>query len=418
MPEHLALPRRIGTLDAVLLGLGAMLGAGVFTALAPATAAAGRWLVLALALAAVVATCNAFSSAGLAAAYPESGGSYVYATALLGRWPGRVAGVAFLTGKTCSAAAAAGTLGVYLVPRHAPLVAVLAVCAVTAVNVVGVRWTVGTTRVLVGTVLTVLAAVVAVGLLSPASPPPAAATAGAGPFGLLTAAGVLFFAFAGYARIATLGEEVRDPARTLRLAIPLALAIILVVYLLIAFAALRMLGPAGLATSTAPLADVVARSPAAVLTPMVRAGAAVAMVSVLLTVLVGISRTALAMARRADLPRSLARIGRRGTPWRADLAVGTITAVIAVLAGPVAAITLSACSVLVYYAITNAAALRLRATAWRWPGWTAWLGLVGCTVLAVSLPPRQVLITVTALAAGTVLIGLIGWRAHRYGATS
>lgn len=418
MTERAALPRRIGVPDAVLLGLGAMLGAGVFVALAPATAAAGGWLPLALALAATVAACNAFSSADLAAAHPESGGSYVYATARLGRWPGRLAGVAFLTGKTCSAAAAAGTLGAYLLPGHARPVAVLTVLALTAVNAAGVRWTVTATRVLVTAVLAVLTTVVVVGLLAPGAPPPTPPlqSGQVGPLDVLAAAGILFFAFAGYARIATLGEEVRDPEHTLRRAIPLALAIALAVYLLTALAALHALGASGLAASTAPLADVVARSPAGWLTPAVRAGAAVAMVAVLLTVLAGVSRTTLAMARRADLPPALARVGRRDTPWRADLAGGAVAAVIAILAGPVAAITLSACSVLVYYAVTNAAALRLSGSGLppgnrRWPGWTAWLGLLGCLVLAVSLPPARVITTVAVLVAGTALTG---WHAHRY----
>jgi APA family basic amino acid/polyamine antiporter len=406
LSRHSALGRSIGVVDAVLLGLGAMLGAGVFTALAPAAAAAGPWLPLALTLAAAVATCNAFSAADLATAHPESGGTYVYATARLGRWPGRVAGVAFVAGKTCSAAAAAGALGGYLLPRHAAAVAVLTVAVVTAVNVAGVRWTVTANRVLVAAVLAVLAFVIAAGLASPAPPPAEVAAAPAGgAYGVLTAAGLLFFAFAGYARIATLGEEVRNPGRTLRLAIPLALGVALAVYLLTALAALHALGPAGLSGSTAPLADVVAASPAARLTPMVRAGAAVAMVSVLLTVLVAISRTVLAMARRADLPRSLAAIGGRGTPWRADLAGGTVAAVVAVLAGPVAAIALSACCVLVYYAITNAAALRLPSAGRRWPRWTAYLGVAGCAVLAVSLPWQRVLTTAAVLVAGTALTG-------------
>jgi len=419
MPGQASLDRRIGVADAVLLGMGAMLGAGVFTAFAPAAAAAGRWLLLALALAAVVAAANAFSSADLAAAHPESGGTYVYATARLGHWPGRLAGTAFLAGKTASAAAAAGALGVYLAPSFARPLAVLVVLVVTAVNVVGLRWTLTATRVLVVAVLAVLGLVIAAGLLGPA----AGASAGPGlvegvaaprrvegeqvrPLGVLTAAGLLFFAFAGYARLATLGEEVRDPQRTLRLAIPLALALTLAVYLLTALAALRALGPAGLAASSAPLAQVVATP----LAPVVRTGAAVAMVSVLLTVLVGISRTALAMARRADLPHQLSRVGPRGTPWLADVAGGVVTAAIALLAGPVAAIALSACSVLVYYAITNAAALRLPRDLRRWPRWTSWLGLGGCLALAVNLPPTQVFVT-----AGVLVAALLGWfAADRY----
>lgn len=439
MSQPTAPARRMGVADAVFVGLGAMLGTGVFTAFAPAAAAAGGWLLLALALAAVVAACNAFSSADLAATYPESGGTYVYATAVLGRWPGRLAGVAFLAGKTASAAAAAGALGVYLAPGLARPAAVAAVVVATAVNAAGLRWTVTTTRVLVTAILVTLAVVVAVGLIAPGDRPPGPEQVGAeqfgaeqfgaeqvgagqpdaGPLGVLTAAALLFFAFAGYARIATLGEEVRDPQRTLRLAIPIALAITLAVYLLTAVAALYALGVSGLAASPAPLADVVARSGAGWLTPAVRAGAAVAMASVLLTVLVGVSRTTLAMARRGDLPAVLATIGRRETPWRADMAAGAVAAIIAVLAGPVAAIALSACCVLLYYAVTNASALRLPADSRRWPMWTAWLGLASCLVLAASLPWQRVLTTAVVVAAGTALSGWYGSRGRqRYGPIS
>lgn len=143
---------------------------------------------------------------------------------------------------------------------------------------------------------------------------------------------------------------------------------------------------------------------------LVRLGAAVATVSVLLSVLVGISRTSLAMARRRELPRPLAVVGSRGTPWRADLLAAAVALAVAVFAGPIAAIALSACSVLVYYAVINASALRLRPVERRWPRWTAWLGLVMCLALAVLLPPRSVLITAGVLAVGFAVTTLLGRR--------
>ena len=316
------LQRRLGTADAVVLGLGAMLGTGVFTALGPAAGAAGRWLLLSLLLAAVVATCNALSSADLAAVHPQAGGTYVQAGVRIGPWSARLAGSAFLVGKTASAAA--GAFGAYVVPAAPTVAAVVLVAAMTAINTVGVRWTARVTWVLVTVVLLVLALVVVAGLQPGAgaqasgaplvAPVPAPAVDPPSPAGVLAGAGLLFFAFAGYARMATLGEEVRDPARSLRTAIPLALVIALVVYLLVALAALRALGPEVLASATAPLADVVAASTFADLTAVVRIGAAVATVSVLLSVLVGVSRTTLAMARGGDLPAVLTTIGRRARP--------------------------------------------------------------------------------------------------------
>jgi APA family basic amino acid/polyamine antiporter len=399
-----AVERRLGTADAVVLGLASMLGTGVFAVWAPAAAAAGRWLVLAVVLAGIVAACNAVSTADLAVAHPESGGGYVYGSRRLCAGAGRLAGVAFLIGKSASAAAAAGVFGSYVLPSAPLAAALLAVVVVTALNIAGVAWTARGAYALVGGTLAVLLVVVVVGLsvsgdpVDPAVPAVTPIVVDSGPFGVLTAAGLVFFAFAGYARIATLGEEVRDPQRTIRLAIGLALGISLVVYLLLAWALLHGLGPDRLAQQMSPLAAVVDARGAPGLGVLVRVGAAVAAGSALLSVLVGISRTALAMARGNDLPRALTRISPRGTPWLADLAGGAVAAGIAVLAGPVAAIALSACSVLVYYGVINVAALRLRATERTWPRWTSVLGLVLCVLLAVFLPLAQVLITAAALA--------------------
>lgn len=397
--------RRLGTADAVVLGLAAMLGTGVFAVWGPAAAAAGPWLLLAVVLAGVVAACNAASTADLAVAHPESGGGYVYARERLSPGAGRLAGVAFLTGKSASAAAAAGVFGSYVLPSAALPTSILVIVAATALNISGVRWTARGAYALVGGTLAVLLLVVVVGLSGVRADVPAAAPTGAVPvtggvLGTLTATGLVFFAFAGYARIATLGEEVRDPGRTLRRAIAVALGVALLVYLLVAVALLVGMGTDQLAGEVSPLVSLVDAGNAPGLGVLVRVGAAVAAGSALLSVLVGVSRTALAMARRGELPRCLEAIGPRGTPWRADLVGGLVAVVLTVLAGPAAAIALSACSVLVYYAVINVAALRLPATARRWPAWTAVVGLVLCLGLAVLLPLTQVLITAAALAVG------------------
>jgi APA family basic amino acid/polyamine antiporter len=408
--------RRLGTAEATVLGLAAMLGTGVFAVWAPAAAAAGPWLLLAVVLAGVVAACNAASTADLAVAHPESGGGYVYGRARLSPGAGRVAGVAFLIGKTASAAAAAGVFGAYVLPSQPLPAAAMVIVAVTVLNTAGVRWTSRGAYALVGGTLAVLLVVVAIGLLGPE---PAAVSAAATPdvepvptrggvLGVLTAAGLVFFAFAGYARIATLAEEVRDPHRTLRRAIALALGIALMTYLLVAAALLAALGTDRLATEAAPLVAVVDGGDVSALGVLVRAGAAVAAGSALLSVLVGVSRTALAMARRGELPRGLAVISSRGTPCRADIAGGLIAIGVAALAGPVAAIALSACSVLVYYAVINLAALRLPAEQRSWPRWTSGLGLLLCVGLAALLPMQQVVTTAVALAVGWVLCTVLG----------
>ena len=237
------LQRRLGVLDSTAIGLGSMLGAGVFVVFAPAAALAGPLLAVAVAVAGVIAYCNAVASAQLAARYPSSGGTYVYGRIRLGEWPGFIAGWGFVTGKTASCAAMALTFGHYVAPDFATPLAVAAVVVLTGVNLLGITRTALLTRILLGVVLATLAFVAAAASLLGPHPDGAPALAAApasrrrGGWGVLPAAGLMFFAFAGYARIATLGEEVKDPARTIPRAILAALAAAFVIYLGLAAAA-------------------------------------------------------------------------------------------------------------------------------------------------------------------------------------
>ncbi|MEV0715461.1 APC family permease [Asanoa sp. NPDC050611] len=398
-----ALARRLGLRDAVVVGLGSMLGAGIFVVFAPAAAAAGGvGLLVALGVAGFVAFCNATSSARLAARYPESGGAYVYGRERLGAFPGFLAGWAFVCGKTASCAAMALAIGAYAWPSHPRVVAVLAVLAVTAVNLRGIAKTAGVTFALVTVTLLVLAAVAVAGV---ASTPSLSLGAAPSARGVLTAAGLLFFAFAGYARIATLGEEVRDPARTIPRAIPLALSIVLAIYAVLAVVALAVLGPAGLAASTAPLASVASVAGPTALATAVRAGAVVAVLGVLVALLAGVGRTALAMGRRRDLPGVLASVHpSTQVPAVAELVVAAAVIVLVLVGGLTTAIAASSCLVLVYYAIANASALTLRPEQGRrLPVRTlAGLGLVGCLLLAATVPTRGLLAGAAILVLGAI----------------
>jgi basic amino acid/polyamine antiporter, APA family len=393
------LARRLGTVDAVTIGLGSMIGAGIFVALTPAAAAAGSWLLIGLAIAAIVAYCNATSSARLAARYPQSGGTYVYGRERLGDFWGYAAGWSFVVGKTASCAAMALTVGYYVWPDWAHAVAVAVVLALTAVNYAGIGKSAMLTRVIVAAVLAVLAAVVVIITRSGHADTARLAlgneaTAG----GVLQAAALLFFAFAGYARIATLGEEVRDPARTIGRAIPIALGITLVVYGVVAVVVLTELGSAGLASSSAPLADAVRAAGAAAFGPVVRGGAALAAAGSLLALILGVSRTTLAMARDRRLPHLLAAVHPRlGVPHRAELVVGTVVAVVAAGVDVRGAIGFSSFGVLIYYAIANAAALTLRAKV------VPAIGLAGCLVLAFAVPVTSVVIGAGVLAIGALI---------------
>lgn len=380
-----------------------MLGAGVFVVFAPAAAAGGAGLLPALVLAGFIAFCNATSSARLAALYPESGGTYVYGRERLGPFAGFLAGWGFVVGKTASCAAMALTIGAYLWPGQARLVAVVAVLAVTAVNLRGIGKTATATKLLVALVLAVLALVAVVGVAGGPVHLDRLTDPGGSARGVLTAAGLLFFAFAGYARIATLGEEVRDPQRTIPRAVPLALGAVLAIYLVLAVVTLGVLGADRLAGSAAPLVDVVTAAGLPGLAWVVRAGATVAVVGVLLSLVAGVGRTTLAMARRRDLPGALAAVHRvHRVPHQAELAVAAVVIVVVLLGDVRGAIGFSSCTVLVYYAITNAAALTLgRDPDRRLPVRVlAVLGLVGCLLLAVNLPLSSVLAGFGVLALG------------------
>lgn len=399
------LERRLGTGDAVVIGLGAMIGAGVFSAFGPAARAAGNGLLVGLVVAAIVAYCNAASSARLAALYPESGGTYIYGRRRLGPFWGFLAGWGFVIGKLASCAAMAMTFGSYVAPSLAHPLAVCAVIALTAVNYLGIEKTALMTRIIVVTVVLALAIVVLAvwggGSANLSRLWPIETT---GLHGILQAAGYSFFAFAGYARIATLGEEVRDPERTIPRAISMALALTFVVYFVVAASALAGVGASALAESSAPLATAIEGGRLASISPVVRIGAAIASLGVLLSLIVGLSRTILAMSRVGDLPSPLAAIHPRfGVPHRAELAVGIVVAILAGIVDIRSAIGFSSFAVLAYYGIANASAWTLGGAKARG---VAGIGLLGCIALAFSLPLSSVLAGGALLAAGAVVYWL------------
>lgn len=403
------LARRLGTFDAVVIGLGSMIGAGVFAAFTPAAQAAGSGLLIGLALAAMVAYCNATSSAQLAAAYPTSGGTYVYGRERLGPWPGFLAGWGFVVGKTASSAAMAMTFAAYAAPPgwERP-VAIAAVALLVAVNCRGISRTAALARIIVMAVLLALAvAVAAVWAGGTATGP---ILTGGGPLahgwhGILQSAGLLFFAFAGYARVATLGEEVKDPRHTIPRAILLALAIAAGVYACVAVTLLAALGPDGVASSAAPLADAVAAGSWGAAAPVVRVGAALASLGALLALVAGLGRTTLAMAREHDLPHWMAAVYPRfQVPHRAELVLGAGICLIIAVADLRGAIGFSSFGVLVYYLVANIAAYTQAGSDRRYPRALQLLGAAACLALLATLP-------LDAVAAGLAMFGVgFGYR--------
>jgi APA family basic amino acid/polyamine antiporter len=285
------------------------------------------------------------------------------------------------------------------------------VVALTAVNYQGVQKTAWLTRIIVAVVVAALATVV-VGALAGGQASVdnlGNLTAVGGWSGILQSAGLLFFAFAGYARLATLGEEVVDPAKTIPRAIPLALGITLVIYATVAVSSLLAVGPAVLAAAPAPLDAVVRSGSLDVLAPIVRVGGTIAALGVLLSLIVGVSRTAFAMAANGELPRWLDAVHpRHRVPHHAELAVGVVVAVVVLVADLRRAIGFSSFAVLTYYAIANSSARTLPAEHRRWPRSIAIVGLVGCVVLAFTLPAASIVGGATVL-----MIGSLIWWARR-----
>ncbi|MDT7751806.1 MAG: basic amino acid/polyamine antiporter, family [Pseudonocardiales bacterium] len=454
--------RRHGSADAVVLGLAAMLGTGVFIVFAPAARSAGAWLPLAVLLAAAVAAASAFAEADLAAEDPGPGAGYRYGRELLAPWVGRLAGVAGLLASAAAAAAAGLVFANYVLPGHPRLVAVPLIVVVCALNVSGLRWTVRGAWVLVPSVFVVLVVVVLIGLTRhvPADwsvtgmaegaagdsvMPGGAPGAGALPLsaedavraaypvnllGVLTAAGLVFFGFAGFGSAFQSGQPPSQPSvqlavplprppvvrpgeRGARWALPALLLLALVSYLVVAAALVHTLDIPRLAIETAPLAAAVGGSDTPAVGVLVRAGAAAATACALFRLLAGAGGTASAMSRHRDLPRRLGPLGARGVPWIAELVVAAGAVLVVMLSGPVMAVALAACAALVYFALVNLAALRLPSGTRRWPAWTSMLGAPLCLGLAVLLPRTQVVITAVVLVAGCLLSTALARRAAR-----
>jgi APA family basic amino acid/polyamine antiporter len=407
LTSHPRLARRLTTLDAVVIGLGSMIGAGVFAAFTPAAQAAGSGMLVGLVLAAAVAFCNATASAQLAAEYPTSGGTYVYGRERLGPWPGFLAGWGFVIGKTASCAAMALTFAAYAAPvGWERAVAIAAVVLLAAVNYRGVTRTAGLTRIIVAAVLVVLAVVVAACWVPGAADPSRLFDGGVlahGWYGILQSAGLLFFAFAGYARIATMGEEVLNPRRAIPRAIVTALAMAVAVYAAIAISILAVLGADTIARTPAPLAAAVAAGSWDWAVPVVRVGAALAALGALLALIAGLGRTSLAMAREADLPRWLGAVHPRfKLPHRAELAVAAVVCGIIGVADLRGAIGFSSFGVLVYYFVANVAAYTQTGSNRRYPRALQLTGAVACALLVATLPVESVAAGLLMFAAGVV----------------
>lgn len=388
-PPDGALSRVLGTPGAVLVGLGSIVGTGIFVTIGTAAGVSGASVLVAVVLAAAVAACNGLASAQLAAAHPVSGGAYEYGYRYLTPWLGRLAGALFVVAKTASAAAASLGFAGYALAlldrgEHAARagLAVTAVVALTAIVAGGARRSTRVNAVIVTITVGALLAFVAATL--PRLDVRNLALGDASLAGTLHATALVFVAYTGYGRLATLGEEVRDPTRTIPRAMVITLVATMALYLAVTASALGRAGAAGLADAARRTGAPLEALAPPWLQPVIAAGAMIAMLGVILNLLLGISRVVLAMARRGDLPRSLAHI-ETGSPRRAVLATGAAVGSLALVGSIEVTWAASAGTVLVYYAIMNVAALRVPRDQ-RWlPRAVPAAGLVACAGLAVWL---------------------------------
>ena len=385
------LKRELGLGGAVITGLGSILGTGAFVAIALAFEFTGAWVILAVPVAAVVATFNGLSSAALAAAHPVAGGTYEYGYRFLDPWFGFAAGWLFLIAKSASAATAALALSRLLGFEWA---AIVIVAVATALVVTGIRRTTIVNVALV--VLTIVGLLVFIGIPLSLDPGEGFAAPTARAADVLEAIAFLFVAYTGYGRIATLGEEVHEPATTIPRAVIVTLAVTAVLYTGVAWAVVRMWTAFGEGGES--LFAIAEGLPAGW---VVTAAAAAAMAGVLLNLVLGLSRVWLAMGRRHDMPKALERV-TGGSPRVSVIVAGTVIAALTLIGDLRIAWSFSAFSVLLYYAITNAAALRLDAAQRRFPRWTAWAGLASCAFLALWVEGTVVMISLGAIAAGLV----------------
>lgn len=380
------------------------MGTGVFVSLAIGARLAGVWIAAALLLAGALAACNALSSAQLAAAHPVSGGTYEYGYRLIAPSAGFSAGWMFILAKSASAATAALGFGGYVlglvdvssIPTRT--LALLAVAALTICVLSGIRRSTVLNAALVCATLLALACFVGLAIVSGGGEV-RTGRAFPGPLPFFEACALMFVAYTGYGRIATLGEEIANPRRTIPRAIALTITLSVAVYVAVALAGVAGAGSDAFLTSGAPLESASSAMGSESVALIVASGAMLAMLGVLLNLVLGLSRVALAMGRRGDLPRVFSKV-HNGTPVVAVAGVSLVIGSLALVGDVKTTWSFSAFTVLVYYAITNACALRLSPDDRLYPRWISWLGLFGCLSLAFFVEIHIWLVGLGLLALG------------------
>jgi APA family basic amino acid/polyamine antiporter len=376
-----------------------MLGAGVFVVFGPATSYAGSLLPIAVLIAAAIAYLNAMSISQLARTVTRSGGAYAYARHYISNPVGFIAGAAFLVGKLGSTAAIALTFATFLTPGSEIITAIAALVTMTTLNIFGITRTALGSKILALITIGFLAVVILAASLTPAA---AVDPLTPEPLGLLSAAALIFFAFAGYARVATLGSEVANSAVAIPKAIRISLGIVVLIYLALAIVLPIQLGR-GLSGDLTAIAELTTLVLPGIDGNVVWIFAASASLGSLLALLAGLGRTASTMAEDGELPKSLVRRNSYGVPWLAESIIALIGMLLVLTNSVEFVVSLSSFCVLIYYAIANWAAYRQPRTDANRPKWLNVLGLIACLALALSVPVSSILVGSSGMAALFVL---------------
>ena len=419
------------------MGLGSILGTGIFVSIAIATQVAGSGVIIAIVIAAALATCNGLSSAQLAAAHPVSGGTYEYGYRFMGSHYGFSAGLMFLIAKSASAATAVlGTvgylfyalgisdmgisdMGISAEPWVLAASGLLLLIIMTGLVSGGISRSNTANKVIVTVTLIGLVSLVIAGLAVHGIPtrPVTEALTDASLSGILQASALMFVAYTGYGRIATLGEEVAEPRRTIPKAIIVSMVVIVVLYLAVTLTALQIMGAVTFGETVegeaAPLMVVARALDTPAIGTIVTIAAVTAMMGVLLNLILGLSRVVLSMARRGDLPAFLATVNpKTKSPVAAVWATGLVIGLLVLSSDVVFTWSFSAFTVLIYYAITNLSALAMPAEQRLYPRWIPVAGLTGCLFLTFWIE-SEIWLTGTALLITGILWHTFSMRLRR-----
>ena len=372
--------------NSLYLGLSSMIGAGLFYNLAPTSKISSYSSILGLLLASTLAFANASSSAQLASLYPQTGGTYLYANKVLGKLPGNIAGIVFILGKTVSCVAIALTLGNYISPIYGKELGVGLSVIVFLIGYKGITKTAALARWFVLIVVSILAFFCIAILMTSSTNIAIPLLEGFSASNLFLSAAIWFFAFTGYSRLATYGEEIKNPETIIPSSILTGLGITVTIYLFVNWLSLAIIGPEVVANSNTPLLVAMDVSVMSDFSFLIVFASTIATASVFLALLPAISRIYVAMSRDGILPNMFSKIhNKNNSAYVSELFV-LLTVVVGIYTINITnAIKLSAFFILIYYSLTNLSVINLEKNQRLYPVSIAYYGLLMCMVLGFSL---------------------------------